>query len=252
MSRLPNILPFAFLLATDLSGQGSPAFDVASVKVSQQIVGKDARQGLSIGAGKLAGRNVPLKELMVEAYHVQPFQVAGGPGWLDDAEYDIDARAGNGVGREQLRLMLRNLLIERFHLAVHHETRDLRVYALVVDKRGSKLKPAAGEEVSRDPRSFRGDMAQFAAMLSVQLSIPPIDDPTRPSRATGPPVPVIDKTGLEGRYDIRVDIRPELGGDMFGMWQRILQDQLGLRLESQRAPVDVVVVDRAERIPAAN
>ena len=79
-----------------------------------------------------------------------------------------------------------------------------------------------------------------------------MDDPTRPSIASGPPVPVVDKTGLQGIFDLNVEIRPEAGVDMYTLWQRVLQEQLGLRLESRKDKVDVLVVDGAERIPTAN
>ena len=99
---------------------------------------------------------------------------------------------------------------------------------------------------------FRGDLQHFANLLSVQLTIPVIDDPGRPSIASGPAVPVLDKTGLSGIYDIRVNLKPEPGGDGFTLWQGVLRDQLGLKLESGREMVEVLVVDGAERMPTAN
>ena len=79
-----------------------------------------------------------------------------------------------------------------------------------------------------------------------------MDDPGRPSIASGPPVPVVDKTGLQGIFDLNVEIRPETGVDKYTLWQRVLQEQLGLRLESRKDKVDVLVVDGAQRIPTAN
>jgi uncharacterized protein (TIGR03435 family) len=95
-------------------------------------------------------------------------------------------------------------------------------------------------------------MQQFADLLSVQLSIALPDDPTKPGRASGLPVPVLNKTGLPGIYDFSVDVKPEAGADMFTLWQSALQDRLGLKLEGRKAPVDVLVIDHAERIPVAN
>jgi uncharacterized protein (TIGR03435 family) len=95
-------------------------------------------------------------------------------------------------------------------------------------------------------------MRQLADWIAVQLTIPTLDDPTRPGRASGSPVPVLDKTGLPGIYDIGLDIRPERGADMFTLWQRFLQDKLGLRLESRRSAVDVLVVEDEEKVPTAN
>jgi uncharacterized protein (TIGR03435 family) len=154
--------------------------------------------------------------------------------------------------------MLRALLTERFGLAAHNESKDLHLYELVVDKNGPKIHatadsegpPAKGAAIS--DRTFHGSLQQFASLLSVKLSIPALDDPGKPGRASESPVPVLDKTGLPGIFDFNVDIKPELGGDMFTLWQRVLQDQLGLKLESRKSKVEVFVVDRAARIPIAN
>jgi uncharacterized protein (TIGR03435 family) len=149
--------------------------------------------------------------------------------------------------------MLRTLLADRFRLSLRRESKKLRAYVLTEDKRGFKLRPSqdAGGPVFGFPR-FHGDLNQFCAILSIQLTIPTIDDPTKPARATGPPVPVLNRTALEGIYDIRLDLKPEPGGDIFTLWQRRLQEQLGLKLENQRTPVEILVIDRAERIPTAN
>jgi uncharacterized protein (TIGR03435 family) len=230
------------------------SFDVASVKPSARAVGKDYRGAVVFGPERVSARNVSLKGLIVEAYHVQPFQVAGGPGWLDLDEFDIDARSGGTVTKEQLRSMLQALLAERFHLELHRDNKEMRVYTLSVDKGGPKLHPATGElRPTTSPQNFHGDMRQLANLISIGLTIPTIDDPTRPAIASGPPAPVVDKTGLEGNYDISVNLRPDdTGGDGFTRWQRALRDELGLKLETRHAPVEVLVIDRAERMPTAN
>lgn len=177
-----------------------------------------------------------------------------GPGWLDQNEYDIDARAEGPADRERLAVMLRTLLAERFRLTLHSEIRSLRLYELVVDKGGPKIRPIGEGSTAAAGHGFvvRGDMQRFADLLAVQLSIAVPDDPARPGRASGPPPPVLDRTALPGIYEIAVDIRPEAGTDMFTLWRRVLQEKLGLRLESRRGEVSVVVVDSAERVPAAN
>jgi uncharacterized protein (TIGR03435 family) len=223
------------------------AFDVASVKVSRQTLGRDADKPVVFGPSGLTGRNVTLKRLIVEAYQVQPHQVSGGPKWFDDSEYDIDAKTESPAAKEQLRLMLRGLLTDRFKLALHRENKELHVYELVVDKGGPRIH-AATDSASPGARSLE----QLANLISVQLTIPEATDPGKPSIASGAPIPVIDKTGLTGVYEIAYDLRLEPGVDMFKLWQRVLQDQLGLKLESRKAPVEILVVDRAERIPVAN
>jgi uncharacterized protein (TIGR03435 family) len=246
----------SLVLGGTLFGQ---SFDVASIKPSLRQVGRDANNQLSISPSALAGRNVTLKRLIGQAYGMQPFQIFGGPNWLDTAEYDLDAKADGPVTRERLAQMLQPLLAARFHLAVHRDARELRVYELVVDKGGPKIHPLKDEEAPAAKsgaagglRSFRGDLQQFANLLSVQLSIPIMDDPGKPGIASGPPVPVVDKTGLQGIFDLNAEIRPETGVDLFTLWQRVLREQLGLRLESRKDKVDVLVVDGADRTPTAN
>jgi uncharacterized protein (TIGR03435 family) len=245
----------SLVLSGALFGQ---SFDVASIKPSPRQVGRDANNQVSITPSGFTGRNVTLKRLVVQAYGLQPYQIFGGPNWLDGAEYDVDAKADGPLTKERLAAMLRTLLAERFHLAVHHDARELRVYELVADKGGPKIHPVqesaapGAQSGAAGPRHFHGDLQQFANLLSIQLSIPVMDDPGRPSIASGPPVPVVDKTGLQGIFDLNVEIRPETGVDMYTLWQRVLQEQLGLRLESRKDKVDVLVVDGAQRIPTAN
>ncbi len=225
----------------------APSFEIASVKPSQSVVGHDGT--ITTDPERFTARNATLKRLIFEAYHVSYSQITGGPSWLDSNEYDIEARAENPVSAEQLRLMLRALLIERFKLVIRSESQERRVYALVVGKDGARLHGAP--EGSHKWR-FHGDLSQFAGVLAVQLTIPLLDDPTVPSHARGAPIPVVDKTGIEGIYDISLDIKPEQGADPFTVWQRALQDQLGLRLESQKLPVEILIVDHADKVPIEN
>ncbi len=201
----------------------------------------------------MTARNVTLKRLVAEAYHLQLNQVLG-PGWLDKNEYDIDAKAAGAGTREQMALMLRSLVAERFKLTKHSEMRDLRVYELVIGKSGSKIRPMSDGETATASAGFHfhGELRQFADLLAVQLSIPAPDNPGEPARASAAPIPVLDKTGLPGIFDFSVDIHPELGTDMFTSWQRALEDQLGLRIESRKENVTVLVVDDAARVPTEN
>jgi uncharacterized protein (TIGR03435 family) len=234
------------LLVSCLLAARGQSFDVASVKPSARYAGKDYRPAIEVMGGRFQARNASLKDLILAAYHADRYQVAGGPGWLDEDEFDVDARADGNASPDQIRMMLRTLLADRFKLVMRTEQKEMRRYDLVVDRGGPKIHPAKeGDARGR----FHGDLRQFANLLSIQLSIPSqaIPDPTKPSIATGPPVPVIDKTGLAGVYDINASPQRELGGDSFVTWQRILQDQLGLRLESQKGPLDVMVVVGAEK-----
>jgi uncharacterized protein (TIGR03435 family) len=225
------------------------AFEVASVKPSRSLVGHDG--DVTMEPDRITVRNATLKRLIFEAYHVPYSQITGGPPWLDSNEYDIDAKAAGPVGADQLRLMLRTLLIDRFKLAVRSESKERRVYVLTVGKDGPRL---SGSPNGKDAHrwSFHGDLSQFAGILAVQLTIPFLDDPTTPSHARGAPVPVLDKTGVAGVYDISLDIKPEPGSDPFAVWQRALQEQLGLKLESQKALVEILIVDHVEKVPTEN
>jgi uncharacterized protein (TIGR03435 family) len=231
----------------------APAFDVASVKPSQRFVGPDYNNQLTYSPTGITARNVTLERLVAEAYHLQLNQVLG-PSWLDKNEYDIDARAAGAGTREQMAPMLRSLVAERFKVTQHSEMREMRVYELVIGKSGAKIRPTSDEETAtaRAGFHFHGDLRQFADLLAVQLSIPASDNPAEPARASASPLSVLDKTGLPGIFDFSVDIHPEPGTDMFTSWQRALEDQLGLRIESRKENVAVLVVDEAVAIPTEN
>ena len=236
-----------------LCQSSSPAFELASVKLSQKPVGPDSNNRLTYERAGVKFRNATLRCLVAEAYGLQLNQVLG-PSWLDQREYDIEAKADGPTAKEQLRLMLRTLLTERFKLVQHRETKELRAYELVIDKAGLKIQSIEDGEVpgTTAGHRFRGDFRRLADLLAVQLTIYVSDDPTRPGRASGPPPPVLDKTGLPGTYEFGLDINPEPGSDTFAVWQRFLKDKVGLRIDSRKGPVDVLVVDGAERVPIAN
>ncbi len=228
-------------------------FEIASVKASPRPVGPDYNNQLKVSLTQLIGRNVTLRRLVSEALGMQMNQVTG-PRWLDENEYEIDARTGAEVSRERLRTMLLTLLAERFHLQVHTELLTTRAYELTVDKGGPKISPAkrGALAVSNGGFPFHGGMRQRADVIAVQLTISTLDDPTGPGIGKGTPPVVLDKTGLEDVYDLAIDIRPEPGADMFTLWQRFAKERLGLRLERRKSLVPVVVVDGAERTPEAN
>jgi uncharacterized protein (TIGR03435 family) len=255
MRALSILISFA-LSSSVAFGQASttaPAFDVASVKPSQHLVGPDFNNQISYSPTGITARNVTLQRLIAEAYQLQLNQVLG-PSWLDKNEYDIGARSAAAGTREQHALMLRSLVAERFKLTEHREMREMRVYELVIGKTGPKIRPISDGETPKAGGGFhfQGDLRQFADLLAVQLSIPAPENPAEPARASASPISVLDKTGLPGIFDFYVDIHPELGTDMFTSWQRALEDQLGLRIESRKGNVTVLVVDEAARIPTEN
>jgi uncharacterized protein (TIGR03435 family) len=255
-----RLAPFTVILV-QLSAIGygmaqatQPAFEVASVRPSQHEVGPDYNNQITYSPDRFTGQNVTLKRLVAEAWHCQINQVVGPP-WIDHNEYDIEARVPDGAGPEQVTLLLRNLLFDRFHLKQHIETRQMLVYDLAVGKGGPRIKPVQPGELGVPAQPgfhFRGDMRQFADLLAVQFSIPAAASPSEPVRAGGALIPVLDKTGLQGIYNFSVDIRPELGTDAFTLWKRVLAEQLGLKIESRKGDVPVILVDDAARIPTEN
>jgi uncharacterized protein (TIGR03435 family) len=238
------------LLACVAAFAQTPAFEVATIKLAKS----GGHSGITADPGRLSARNVSLKELIFEAYQVQYSQILGGPAWLGTDMYDVDAKSEQPVARDQLRVMLRGLLSDRFKLSAHTDKKEMRVYTLQVIPGTSKLHPALENATRPAPgvQRFHGELSQFAGLLAVQLTIPMSNDPTTPSRATGPIVPVLDHTGLAGVYDIDVNPFSDPSTDTFTAWQRALRDKYGLRLEAQKQPVDVLIVDRAAKPSISN
>jgi uncharacterized protein (TIGR03435 family) len=249
--RMLRLITILALLCSVVFAQ--PAFDVASVRPSRVTVGPDYNNQITFTRTGFRASNVTLKRLIAEAWNVQLNQVIG-PGWIDHYEYDIIGRAAEGTTKEQMAPMIKNLLADRFRLRDHTETRRMRVYELAIAKTGPKIQPITeGQPVKTAPGfHFHGEMRQFADLLAVQFSIPAPQDQSVPARAGGPPILVIDKTGLEGIFDFSVDMQPELNTDRFTAWRRALENQLGMRIESQQREVAVVVVDDAAKVPTEN
>jgi uncharacterized protein (TIGR03435 family) len=182
----------------------------------------------------------------MSAWHLNRDQIARGPNWLETAGWDIDARFPAGASPTQAPQMMQAMLADRFHLVTHRETRVLPVYTLTVAKSGIKLQEGNGSGgMSAGPRLIRyrsGTMRELAGQLSSYLGRE-----------------VIDRTGLTGQYSISLSFAPvDLGAsagdaapDSAPSIFQALQDQAGLKLESTKGPVEILVIDRAEK-PTAN
>ena len=241
----------------------APAFDVASVKASQpgqpgepgRGGGRGRRDNIQVSPGTVTMRNISLKSSIRWAWHVSEFQVSG-PDWLDSERFEIAGKAPGPATEEQLRLMMQTLLRERFKLALHRQTKELSAYVLVVGKNGPKVQETKTEgEASIDINQRQLSVNVQRAPVS-QL----IDMMSNLLRA-----PVIDMTGLTGRYDLTLNIA-KYAGDMAARGQSIdsapadpvalvsmiLQDELGLKLEARKMPLELVIVDRAEKVPVEN
>lgn len=252
-----SILPF--LLASAAWAQQT--FDVATIKPNADNDHRVMFRIMPGGGFSVTGTN--LKMLIMQAYDVKDFQITGGPGWVTSDRWDVNAKAEGlpaRVPQETLRPMLQALLAERFQLKLRKETKEMPAYALVPGKSPHKLKAseptaAAGPQQRQMMRIGRGQanlqgatMAALAQLLSQQLGRP-----------------VVDKTGITGNFDIEMHWTPEpgQGGGPFGgppppdaitssdtsgpTLLTAIQEQLGLKLESQRGPVDIFIIDSVSK-----
>ena len=232
-----------------LRAQTTPAatnptvFEVASVKPNN--VG--GRTSFTASGGRLTVTNFSLTMLMQYAFGIREFQISGGPGWLTTDRYDIVATTGaqGALNRKALEPYLQSLLRDRFQLRVHRETKAFQVYSLVVAKNGPKLTAHAGAgESSISGRDGLGRISKIATNATI----------ARLANTLGAELDqaVIDNTGLNGGYDFKLEWAPNPtpDSDEPSLFTAV-QQQLGLKLESTRSPVEIIVIDSAEK-PSAN
>jgi uncharacterized protein (TIGR03435 family) len=235
-------------------------FDVASVHLSAPSTDGHNHIWNDIHESHFRTGNLSIRDLIQYAYNLPKSQIVGGPGWLDSGMYDIDAKSSSevdvrlkampdGDAAQQKRVMVRELLKERFSLTTHEETRVLPVYILVLAKGGAKFQPS-------DHSGTRIDVGR--SRIHVQGSDDTIGLLAR-ELAQSQGRLVVNRTGLTGRYDLTLrwtpDETPLLNGEPDpnappGLFTAI-QDQLGLKLESGKGPVPVLVIDHIEP-PSAN
>jgi uncharacterized protein (TIGR03435 family) len=238
-------------------------YDVASIKPHGS-----ADNGMQIGNTPDGFRclNLDLRTLISNAFDIRRDLISGGPGWVDSARFDVDAKvAGQDLEAykkltyPQRRALLQAMLADRFHLKLHHETRTLPLYNLVIAKSGFLLKPlppftpppdvAKDSEAAKRPGIMTMGPGMFQAtgvgLAALADNLAEILEHT-----------VVDKTGLTGEYDFKLKWHPEdsgppAEGDPGISLFTAVQEQLGLKLESAKGPVDILVIDHAEQ-PAAN
>ena len=227
-------------------------FEVASIKPNKSNTNSS---GIHHSHGLWRANNNTVKSLIINAFEVLPEQIAGAPPWIDSDRFDIEAKyeenssASNADNSKQTQLRLQALLSDRFKLQIHRETKEWQSYVLVAGKKGPKLAPTEKKEGS-SMNSNNGHMEckgvtieNLARNLAFRLGRP-----------------VVNETALEGRFDFTLDFEPEgparIGekdNPIAGVDARkpslftAVQDQLGLKLESRKAPVEMLVVDRIER-----
>jgi uncharacterized protein (TIGR03435 family) len=230
------------------SKQRPLVFDAASIKPNTfSGRGRDGGAGLSPpraggalrftpGRVATAQAGVTVRKMILEAFHLTQYQLSGGPGWLDSDRFDLEAKA-EGANQNQLRQMLQTLLADRFRLVVHHETKETPVYALVVAKNGPRFHE--WKEGDTMPRFDSDDRPKYIDRRTMQHLADVLTSGPDAGR------PVLDRTGLKGVYVFYVAW--DEGEDFLPA----MQQQLGLKLEPQRGPVDNLVIDHVEK-PAAN
>jgi uncharacterized protein (TIGR03435 family) len=219
----------------------SPHFDVVAIRENRSA-GRNA--GMSLRNGSLEVSNLFLKSIITSAYGVREVLIFGLPGWAEEARYDIRARITDAdpktddLSREQRRALMAALLEDRFHLKVHMATKTLPVYDLVVAKGGRKFSESAGERnVDARKNEFT---ATGSPALTVSYLLEDVLDRT-----------VVDKTGLKGTYDFHLRWSPEMAGtpdsDALPSIFTALQEQLGLKLQPNKGPVQTLVVEHIDR-----
>jgi len=231
-------------------------FEVASLKPSQPG-GRGGGIRPTPGGERYVASNVPLKLLITVAYRIRADQVIGGPAWIGTDLYDINAKAERPSSIEELHLMLQSLLADRFKLQFHRETKELPIYALTVDKGGAKLQPHEAQSAG-DP--WIDNTFEHFPQMTMHAKFVPMDYfAWRLSMMLDRPV--LDQTKLTGGYDFELKFTRDLppgtpegalingtpidtsGPTIF----EAIRQQLGLKLERQKGPVDIIAIDHAEK-----
>jgi uncharacterized protein (TIGR03435 family) len=228
----------SLFLATAALGQ-QPTFEVASVKPSapgQEIISWDITPD-----GRFTARNLTVRNLIRFAFGLGELQLTGGPGWIASQGFDIQAKPAESVSRDQALPMMQSLLADRFHLKFHRETRQQPGYALRLAKSEAKLPPPReGRSSTRfgDFDAANQTLSSFCQILEFELERP-----------------VVNETGLNGPYAIKLQWTSErIPADATSGKPSLftaLQEQLGLKLESARVPVEMFVIDSVDQ-PSEN
>jgi uncharacterized protein (TIGR03435 family) len=216
-----------------------PTFEVAAIKPSTVSDGGSSSHSRN---GRITIENFSVKQIIMYAYGIQNYQFSG-PRWLDDERYNIDAKADIKVEHLEVLGMLRTLLADRFKLQVHHESKAMQGYAMVVGKAGLKVKPVDGEGSGMNTNNNK--------LTATHVSMERLAN--RIAQALGQPV--VDETGVKDSFSFVLEYadprpsredRKENAASLPSIFTA-LAETLGVKLESRNVPIDVVVVDRIER-----
>lgn len=206
-------------------------------------------QNIQITPDSVTMRGASLKSVIAWAYGVKDFQV-NGPDWLDTQRFDIVAKAAGQSTEDQLRIMTETLLADRFKVALHRTTKEMQAYVLVIGKGGSKLIESKTEGESE----LQPDQARMQVTI-LRTPLSALTDMLYGVLRT----PVVDETGLKGKYDVSINMMKYVsmgsdGGsiDPVGLIMTALQEELGLKLESRKTALDLLIVDHAEKTAGEN
>lgn len=245
---MPSVIISAILASGVCCAQSPRQFDVASIKPNRS---EDRGGGMRTASGTVSARNLSVNMLIQTAYKVKSWQISGGPGWAATDRYDIDAKTTGNPSFQEKMEMFQPLLVDRFQLKVHHETRQMPTYLLMPGRNGPKLQ-ATPSEVGGYVRDRRGLIEGRAVNLRTLADIL--------SGTLGQQV--TDKTGLTGGFDVKLEWTPTEAESNFRNDDRpfdpngsslftAIQEQLGLKLEAGKGPVEMLIIDRVER-PSEN
>lgn len=243
---------FSFASHAHSQNQHQPSFEVASIRPvpSGESGGEGgSRSQIETASDGLTMRNIDLSEMIEWAYRLQHYQLTG-PASLTGARYDLQARSGERVSDNTLRLMLQNLLATRFKLQLHREQKKTSVYELVVAKGGPKL--PTDKSATLPPVYPKESLPRVVdgGFVFRNVSLP--DFAQQLTELRGIEFPVIDRTGISGVYDITLKGAASALLDPSGpSLLTLIQEQLGLKLVSAKDPIEVVVVDHSDE-PSAN
>jgi uncharacterized protein (TIGR03435 family) len=274
-SQGPNPLPLILTRATPetewiippptpklppMAADAHPSFEVATIKPSKP---DDPRKAFIVQGRRFKIINQPLTAILSFSYNVQAKQIIGLPPWADTDKYDIDAEPdGEGAPSDkQWKNMLQKLVAERFKLTFHQEKKELSVYVLSVAKTGPKLTKSEGDPNGLPGLFFRGKLGDLGVRNANMGDFTGLMQEAVLDR------PVLDQTGITGRYDFTLVWTPD-DSQFAGMGAKIppapaddgkappnlytaIQEQIGLKLEASKAPADVMVVDHVEK-PSEN
>jgi len=215
-----------------------PQFDVVSLKPGDP---NDPSSGGRSSPGGLQMRNAQVATIIRSAYGLNEYQLEGGPKWINSERFTLEVKYAIGTPREKISLMMQSMLTDRFKLQVHWSKKTISQYTLIVAKGGPKVQNTSPDEPNRGassqgPRLIKGQglsMSRLADMLGGVVG-----------------VPVMDRTGLTGDYNFALDFAPQLDpkeGETLPSIFSALQERLGLKLESIKAPIDILVVDAIEK-----